>query len=94
MKYSTTEENLGNPSLKLDDMDNNVCKTIANFTGLELSKIVYFVQNFGLKTILENPSLMGITQDQETLLHNLRNVILFGGDDEDGTNVTSKSVRY
>ena len=37
---------------------------------------------------------MGITQDQETLLHNLRNVILFGGDDEDGTNVTSKSVRY
>jgi hypothetical protein len=94
MKYLTTEENLGNPSLKLDDMDNNVCKTIANFTGLELSKIVYFVQNFGLKTILENPSLMGITQDQKTLLHNLRNVILFGGDDEDGTNVTSKSVRY
>ena len=28
MKYSTTEENLGNPSLKLDDMDNNVCKQL------------------------------------------------------------------
>ena len=99
MNYSTKPEIIGSPSLKLDGMDNenlyfNACKTISDFTGIELSKIVYFVQNFGLKTILDNPSLLGITQDQETLLKNLRNVILFGGDDEDGTNVTSKSVRY
>ena len=95
MNYSTKPEIIGSPSLKLDGMDNaDVCKTISDFTGIELSKIVYFVQNFGLKTILDNPSLLGITQDQETLLKNLRNVILFGGDDEDGTNVTSKSVRY
>ena len=80
MKYSTTTEILGSPSLQLDGMDKNVCKTISDFTGIELSKIVYFVQNFGLKTILDHPSLMGITQDQETLLQNLRNVILFGGD--------------
>ena len=94
MNYSTTPEILGSPSLTLDGMDNDVCKTISDFTGIELSKIVYFVQNFGLRTILENPTLMGITEDQETLLNNLRNVILFGGDDKDGTNVTSKSVRY
>ena len=94
MNYSTTPEILVSPSLTLDGMDNDVCKTISNFTGIELSKIVYFVQNFGLRTILENPTLMGITHDQETQLLDLRNVILFGGDDKDGTNVTSKSVRY
>lgn len=94
MNYSTTPEILLSPSLTLDGIDNDVCKTISNLTCIELSKIVYFVQNFGLKTILDNPTLMGITQDQETLLNNLRNVLLFGGDDEDGTNVTSKSVRY
>lgn|GEM_PF-1366426 len=94
MNYSTTPEILGSPSLTLDGFDKNVCKTISDFTGIELSKILYFVQNFGLKTILDNPSLMGITQGQETLLNNLRYVILFGGDDGNGTNVTSKSVRY
>ena len=94
MNYSTTAEILGSPSLTLDGTDNDVCITISNFTGIELSKIAYFVQNFGLRTILDNPTLMGLTQDQETLLLNLRNVILFGGDDANGTNVTSKSVRY
>ena len=94
MNYSTTPEILGSPSLTLDGFDENVCKTISDFTGIELSKILYFVQNFGLKTILENPTLMGITHDQETRLKDLRNVILFGGDDRNGTNVTSKSVRY
>jgi hypothetical protein len=93
MNYSTTTEILGSPSLQLDGMDKDVCKTISDFTGIELSKIVYFVQNFGLKTILDNPSVIGITHEQKTLLVNLKTVILFGGD-EDGTNVTSKSVRY
>ncbi|MFZ3131445.1 MAG: hypothetical protein WA125_10185 [Desulfosporosinus sp.] len=99
MNYSTTPEILVDPSLALDGMDNenlyfDACKTISDFTGLELSKLVYFVQKFGLITILDNPTLMVITEDQETLLNNLRNIILFGGDDENGTNVTSKSVRY
>ena len=94
MNYSTTTEILGSPSLTLDGIDKDVCKTISDFTGIELSKIAYFVQNFGLRTIMENPTLMGLTQDQETLLLNLRNVILFGGDDANGTNVTSQSVRY
>jgi len=99
MNYSTTAEIFGSPSLKLDGMDSenlysDVCKTISDFTCIELSKIVYFVQNFGLKTILDNPTLMGITQDQETILLNLKTIILFGGDDAFGTNVTSKSIRY
>lgn len=92
MNYSTTPEILGSPSLKLDGVDHDGCEIIANFTGIELSKIVYFVQNLGLKTILDNPSLMGLTQDQETLLNNLRKLILFGGDDQNGANVTSKSI--
>ena len=94
MTYSTTPEILGSPSLTLDGFDNDVCKTISDFTGIELSKIVYFIKNFGLRTIMDDPSLMGITQGQETLLNNLRYVIIFGGDDGNGTNVTSKSVRY
>ena len=99
MNYSTPTEIIGSPSLKLDGMDNenlssDVCKTISDFTGIGLSKIIYFVQNFGLITILDNPSLMGITQDQETRLLDLKSIIIFGGDDTNGTNVTSKSVRY
>ena len=92
MNYSTTAEILNSPSL-LDSMDHDSCKTISSFTGLELSKVVYFVHNFGLKMILETPSLMGITQEQETLLANLRTILLFGGDEAYGTNVTSKPVR-
>jgi len=94
MNYSTTAEILGSPSLTLDGFDNEICETISDFTGIGLSKIAYFVQTFGLRTILDNPALMGITQDQEALCHNLRNVILFGGDDDNGANITSQSVRY
>jgi len=86
MNYSTPKEILGSPSLKLDGMNNensysDVCKTISEFTCIELSKIAYFVQNFGLKTIFDNPSLMGITPDQETRLLDLKSIILFGDDD-------------
>jgi len=93
MNYSTTPEILDSPSLALDGMDDEICKTISDFTGLELSKIIYFVQNFGLRRILEQPSLMGITQEQETILNNLRTVLLFGGDEAHGTDVTSQPVR-
>ena len=101
MKYSTTTEILGNPSLKLDGEESEkgniylaVCKTISYLTAIDLSKIIYFVENFGLKTILDNPGIMGVTQDQETILRELKDVILFGDDDKGETNVTSKSIRY
>lgn len=92
MKYSTTPESLSSATLTLDGLDHYGYKTMSDFTGIGLAKIVYFGQHFGLKTILDRPSLMGLTQDQETRLEDLRNIILFGGDDKDGTNVTSKSV--
>ena len=93
MNYSTTPEILNSPSLALDGMDPESCKTISDFTGIEFLKIAYFIQHFGLKRILDNPSLMGLTSDQETLLTNLRTVLLFGGDEAYGTNVTSQPVR-
>ena len=94
MKYSTTPESLVSPTLTLDGLDHDGYKMMSDFTGIGLAKIVYFGQHFGLRTILENPSFMGLTQDQETRCHDLRNVLLFGGDDQNGADVTSKSVRY
>jgi len=94
MKYSTTPEILSSPTLTLDGLDHDGYQSMSDFTGIGLAKIAYFGQRFGMKTILESPSLMGITQDQETLCRDLRKVLLFGGDDENGADVTSKSVRY
>jgi len=93
MNYSTTVEISGSPSLTLDSMDKESCKTMANFTGIDLSKLVYFIRNFGLRRVLEQPSLMGITKEQETLLKNIRILLLFGGDEAHGTNVTAQPVR-
>ncbi|HBP65240.1 MAG TPA: hypothetical protein DD730_13460 [Desulfosporosinus sp.] len=92
MKYSTDAEILLSPSLSLDGMDHESCKTISDFTGINLAKLVYFGQRFGVKTILDRPSLMGLTQDQETRLEDLRKVIFFGGDETYGTDVTAQPV--
>ena len=90
MKYSVEPEILGDSTFKLDgDFDESlypdVCKTISEFTCIELSKVVYFVHQLGLKTFFSNPSLMGISQDQEILLKNLENLIQFGAENAYGT---------
>lgn len=97
MQYPISSENLGYPTLKVDGDFNesfnpDICKTISEFTHIELSKVIYFVHNFGLKKFFSNPSLMGISGEQELLLKDLEKLILFGAENSYGTNVTTKSI--
>jgi hypothetical protein len=97
MEYSVEPEILGNSTFKLDgDFDESiyqdVCKTISEFTCIELSKVVYFVRKFGLNTFFSNPSLMGISKEQEIRLNALENLLQFGAENAYETDVTPESV--
>jgi hypothetical protein len=97
MNYPIVDEIIGTPSLKLDGIPENqinqVSYIISNITYIKLSKVEYFIVNFGLETILNNPSIMGITPDQEDIIKNLNDLILFGGETNGAIN-NVKSVRY
>lgn len=97
MQYSVSPEILGTPSLNLDGELNeplfsDVCQSISDFTGIGLSKVVYFVKSLGLKSFFANPSLLGISEEQKTLLKDLEVLIQFGAENAYGTDVTNESI--
>jgi len=77
MKYSVSEEIFGEPTTKLDgdDINSAAADILADFTGLEKSKIEFFLKNFGLKAVLYNPSIMGISEEQTEIIEEIRELL-------------------
>ena len=97
MKYKIEPEILGDSTLKLDgglceNLYPDVCKTISEFTGIDLSKVVHFVNKLGLKNFFLSPAVMGISKEQEMSLRDLENLIQFGAENVYETNVYHESV--
>lgn len=84
MKYTVPEEAFGNPALKLDgEFEDDICRAasiISKFTGIDKLKLQYFIEYFGLATVLNNPSIItGITGKQKKKVKELEYLLLNGG---------------
>lgn len=84
MKYTVSEENFGNPPVKLDgEFENDICRAaliISKFTGIDKSELQYFIEYFGLATVLKNPSIItGISKKQKKKVKELEYLLLSGG---------------
>lgn len=95
MNYKIEDERLGSPTLKLDGEQHNsnmdrAASIITKFTGINNDKIKYFLESFGLKAILNNPSIMCTNQDEIKMLNELKEIL--EGVEYYGTN-TNGSVR-
>jgi len=92
VKYPLAGEIINDPSLQVDgnntrnsySTSNEISKVISDFTGIAYTKIVYFTQNFGLIAMLKKPSIMGITKEQEVLLLELMDLLLYEEDGGEG----------
>lgn len=97
MNYPIFEESL-QPSLKLDGDTKEAVKSasfiISEITGMKETKVNFFINNFGLKTILDDPSIMGVSQEQLDTLKTIGNLIKFGGVDFGFANDNKQPVRY
>lgn len=84
MNYLIEDKQLKEPFLKLDGEEykdyHRVSSILSQLTNIKLSKISFFIKEFGLSKILDEPSLMGITTEQEILIKDLRDLLLFGED--------------
>lgn len=62
-------------------MNNNqeaAAKIISDFTGIDIAKITYFLNNFGIDQILQNPSIIGVDSETEKKLSELKELLDLG----------------
>lgn len=82
--YPTTDEVIGNPSLKLDGDSNKInnirtSELLSEYTKINKDKILYFLDQMSLDQIFENSSLIGITPEQEILLNEFKELLFMLG---------------
>ena len=79
MKYKEIEEKLIFEEEKtiMSNRINNAASIIAKITEIPLSKVKYFIEEFGIEIIFDNPSIMGITKEQEVEVSELKELILW-----------------
>lgn len=80
VKYQVHDEILGSPSLFVDEISGSfdVEKAIgflSEYTGIEKEKIIYFVENFGLKRIMNDTDILGLTNEQKEKIYELKYLI-------------------
>lgn len=86
----------GYPSEKYDISKNDhdkAAEIISDFTGIDSNKLKNFIDKFGLKAILDEPSIICSSQEQENNLALLKDllIILEKESEDDGPN-TNKSI--
>ena len=95
MKYPESEEIFGGSTYSLDgdegdkkDDAHKAALIVSKFTGISVSKLEYFIKNFGLNAVLNNPSLMYLTNEQKKLIKELKYLILseVGANETNGNN--------
>lgn len=77
MKYPIGSENT--PYLMLDgDEEQKISHAvylISTIVEIDPDKTKYFIEKFGIDAIFKNPSLMGVTQEQEQTIKDLHLLI-------------------
>lgn len=100
VEYNIPKEIIGEPSLKLDGeikVDKklqNVADILSNITNIPVTKLNFFIEKFGLKCILYNPSIIGVTDEQKNMLKQVCELLDLLGGDYVGPINNAKSVRY
>lgn len=83
MKYKNNDE--VSEFLMLDGDKENIemaARLISNYTQISHKKIKTFIMIKGLKTLFENPSLIGATPEQTKKLVELKDIVDWGFDSE------------
>ena len=83
--YTIDEEIIGDPSLKInntkiEDLQNRAVDILFNITGIDKTKLSYFINQFGISAILERPSIIGVTLEQKDKLSIINQLLLLLGD--------------
>lgn len=86
MDYPKPKETHNHPSFMVDgdyltekyevsDDASKAARIISEFTGIVFDKLLFFIKNIGIAAIFKDPSLIGVTEEQEKLLLELKEVI-------------------
>ncbi len=82
VKYHNSKEHKENQALKFEvitkgnsELYDNAAEIISSYTNLKPDNIKYFLENFGLDKILEDPSVMGANQEDESMLLELKAIL-------------------
>lgn len=84
--YPASEEFFGDPSSRAKNNSSTiedykkVARLISVYTGVPADKILYFLKSFGISKVLNEPSIIGLTADQELKFKELK-VLLEKGDE-------------
>jgi len=83
MKYEEGKEMLSNYSFMIDGNEENIdtaARIISKYTEIPYKKIKTFIMAEGLKTLFDNPSLIGANEKQTRILFDLKEMIDWGFD--------------
>lgn len=75
--YKIQDEVVGEPSFKVDETNKvkRISEILSSLTEINEEKLQFFINNYGIENVLNNPSIMGITIEQTEALKNLRNIM-------------------
>ena len=74
MEYVLDEERVGAPTYKVDEAKDELINTLAEYLEMEREKVKFFTGKMGLAW-LDEPSIVGATEDQLSLINELRNFL-------------------
>lgn len=83
VKYPVQEEILGSPSLFVDEISDktkttNALDSLSEYTGIENSKLQFFIKNYGLKEFLKGSDIFGLTEEQRDKLLDVKHLLEMG----------------
>jgi len=74
MEYEIDEERVGAPTYKVDEENDELINTLAEFLKMERVKVKYFTKKMGLAW-LDEPGIVGATEDQLIRINDLRSFL-------------------
>jgi len=74
MEYGLEEERVGAPTLKVDEENDELINTLAEFLKMERAKVEFFTKKMGLAW-LDKPGIVGATEDQLIRINDLRSFL-------------------
>jgi len=83
MKYMNNDEIINKGFLMLDGDEENIevaAQIISKYTKIPSGKVKTFIMMKGLKTLFDNPSLIGANEEQAKILFELKDMIDWGLD--------------
>lgn len=78
MKYPIEEDFLFIPAQPNEEQI-KTASAISRFTGIGYERVVHCICNFGLSMVLDNPMIMGVSQEEQKKISELRELYLLMG---------------